>query len=173
MIMTETPKQGKKSQDYKELVYEWLAEEGIFRKDIDDPKASFHFGVNYPVGSQYHIDIVKPRDMKDGLLVVSILRVAPSHHTALNKLSQEKRAPLIHDLRMKLLERSPGFSVKEKDGVWEAVQFQVRILHDTLTKTRLLEAIDQVFRSMLIVIWTFGHHFGIPTENQQQPEFYA
>ncbi|MFW9985705.1 MAG: DUF2299 family protein, partial [Candidatus Odinarchaeota archaeon] len=66
-----------------------------------------------------------------------------------------------------------GFSVKENEGVWDAVQFQVRLLNDNLSKTTLLEAIDDVFRSMLIVIWTFGHNFGVPTEQQQQPGFYA
>jgi len=158
---------------WKETVYEWLAEEGMFRKEVDDPKAAFHFGINYPVNSPYHIEIVKPRDMKDGILVVAVLRVAPSHQTALAKLAKEKRAPLIHDLRLRLLEQSPGFSVKENDGVWEAVQFQIRLLYDNLSKTTLLEAIDDVFRGMLTVIWTFGHEFGAPTEQQQQPGFYA
>jgi hypothetical protein len=157
----------------KQKIYDWLAEEGMFRKDVDDSKARFHFGINYPVGSPYHIEIVKPRDMKDGILIVSVLRVAPSHKTALAKLSPEKRKPLIHDLKLLLLSRRPGFSVKENEDVWDAVQFQVRLLEDKLSKTSLLEAIDEVFRSMLFVIWTFGHHFGVPTEQQQQPGFYA
>jgi hypothetical protein len=157
----------------KQKIYDWLAEEGMFRKDVDDPKAGFHFGINYPVGSPYHIEIVKPRDMKDGLLVVSVLRIAPSHKTALAKLSPEKRNPLVHELKLQLLSRRPGFSVKENEGVWDAVQFQVRLLEDKLSKTSLLEAIDEVFRSMLFVIWTFGHHFGVPREQQQQPGFYA
>jgi hypothetical protein len=158
---------------WKETVYEWLAEEGMFRKEVDDSKAAFHFGINYPVNSPYHIEIVKPRDMKDGILIVAVLRVAPSHQTALSKLSNEKRAPLIHELRLRLLARPPGFSVKENNGVWEAVQFQIRLLFDNLSKTTLLEAIDDVFRSMLTVIWTFGHEFGTPKEQQQQPGFYA
>jgi hypothetical protein len=158
---------------WKDTVYEWLAEEGMFRKEVDDQKAAFHFGINYPVNSPYHIEIVKPRDMKDGILVVAVLRVAPSHQTALTKLAKEKHAPLIHDLRLRLLERRPGFSVKENSGVWEAVQFQIRLLYDNLTKTTLLEAIDDVFRSMLTVIWTFGHEFGAPTDQQEQPGFYA
>ena len=158
---------------WKDTIYEWLAEEGMFRKEVDDPKAAFHFGINYPVNSPYHIEIVKPRDMKDGILVIAVLRVAPSHQTALAKLEKEKRAPLIQDLRLRLLGRPPGFSVKENNGVWEAVQFQIRLLHDNLSKTSLLEAIDDVFRSMLTVIWTFGHEFGAPTEQQQQPGFYT
>jgi hypothetical protein len=162
-----------KAAEMKQRIYDWLAEEGMFRKDVDDPKAGFHFGINYPVGSPYHIEIVKPRGMKDGILIVSVLRVAPSHKTALAKLSPEKRKPLIHDLKLQLLNRRPGFSVKENDDVWDAVQFQIRVLDDNLTKTSLLEAIDEVFRSMLFVIWTFGHHFGIPADQQQQPGFYA
>ena len=161
------------TNEWKQKVYEWLAEEGMFRKEVDDKKSAFHFGINYPVGSPYHIEVVKPRDMKDGILIVSVLRVAPSHQNALAKLAPEKRKPLIHELRLRLLARRPGFSVKENDGVWDVVQFQVRLLQDTLSKTTLLEAIDEVFRSMLFVIWTFGHNFGVPTDQQQQPGFYA
>jgi hypothetical protein len=173
MNMSATTKPQKGSNEWKKKVYDWLAQEGMFRKEVDDPKSAFHFGINYPVGSPYHIEVVKPRDMKDGVLIVSVLRVAPSHQTALAKLSPEKRKPLIHNLKLRLLSRHPGFSVKEQDGVWDAVQFQVRLLHDRLSKTTLLEAIDDVFRSMLFVIWTFGHHFGVPTDQQQQPGFYA
>lgn len=173
MIVSKTSKPANEVNEWKQKVYNWLAEEGMFRKEVDDTKAAFHFGINYPVGSPYHIEIVKPRDMKDGILVVSILRVAPSHRNALAKLSSEKRKPLLHELKLRLLSRRPGFSVKENDGVWDAVQFQMRLLHDNLTKTTLMEAIDEVFRSMLFVIWTFGHNFGIPTGSHQQPEFYA
>ncbi len=174
MNMSGTTKPRKDSNEWKQKVYDWLAQEGMFRKEVDDAKSAFHFGINYPVGSPYHIEIVKPRDMIDGVLVISVLRIAPSHQTALAKQSPEKRKPLLHGLRLRLLSRRPGFSVKEDDGVWSAVQFQVRLLHDILTKTTLLEAIDDVFRSMLFVIWTFGHNFGVPTDQQQQqPGFYA
>ncbi|MFW9830427.1 MAG: DUF2299 family protein [Candidatus Thorarchaeota archaeon] len=171
--MTGATKSKEDNNEWKQKVYVWLAEEGMFRKEVDDPKAAFHYGINYPVGSPYHIEIVKPRDMKDGILIVSVLRVAPSHQTSLAKLSIEKRKPLTHDLRLRLLERRPGFSIKENEGVWEAVQLQVRLLNDSLSKTTLLEAIDDVFRSMLTVIWTFAHHFGAPSDQQQQPSFYA
>ncbi|MFX1565958.1 MAG: DUF2299 domain-containing protein [Promethearchaeota archaeon] len=171
--MSKITKSENGANEWKQRVYDWLAEEGMFRKEVDDAKSAFHFGINYPVGSPYHIEVVKPKDMKDGILVVSVLRVAPSHKNALAKLAPEKRKPLIHELRLRLLSRRPGFSVKENDGVWDAVQFQMRILHDNLTKTTLMEAIDEVFRSMLFVIWTFGYTFGIPTDSHQQPEFYA
>ena len=171
--MTDASKSKGGNKQWKQTIYDWLAEEGMFRKDVDDPKAAFHFGINFPVNSPYHIEVVKPRDMKDGVLIVSVLRVAPSHQTALAKLSVEKRKSLVHDLKLQLLTRRPGFSLKENEGVWDAVQFQVRLLNDNLSKTTLLEAIDDVFRSMLIVIWTFGHNFGVPTDQQQQPGFYA
>jgi hypothetical protein len=173
MNMADSPKPKSGNNEWKQTIYDWLAEEGMFRKEVDDPKAAFHFGINFPVNSPYHIEIVKPRDMKDGILIVSVLRVAPSHRTALVKLSIEKRKPLIHNLKLRLLTRRPGFSVKENEGVWDAVQFQVRLLYDTLSKTTILQAIDDVFRSMLIVIWTFGHNFGVPTDQQQQPGFYT
>jgi hypothetical protein len=172
MKVTETTKPIK-GDKWKQRVYNWLAEEGMFRKEVEDPKAAYHFGVNYPVGSPYHIEVIKPRDMKDGILVVSVLRIAPPHVTALAKLSDEKRKPLIHKLRLQLLQRRPGFSVKEKDGVWEGVQFQARLFYDTLTKSELMAALDDVFRGILIVIWTLGHYFGIPSGEKQQPGFYA
>ncbi|MFX1475109.1 MAG: DUF2299 domain-containing protein [Promethearchaeota archaeon] len=159
-------------KDWKQTVYSWLAEEGMFRKEVDDPKATFHFSANYPVGSPYQVELIKPRDMKDGLLVVAILRVAPQHRQKLTKMSPEKRKDLIFGLKMRLLQQRPGFSVKERDGAWDAAQFQVRLLYDTLSKTRLIEAIDDVFRCMLVVIWTFANAFGLPT-NAQQPGFYA
>ena len=171
--MTDSERQPKNTKEWKKTIYDWLAQEGMYRREVEDPKAAFHFGINYPVNSPYHIEIIKPRDMKDGILILSVLRVAPSHRTALSKLSDEKRKPIIHDLRLQLLQRRPGYSVKEQDGVWEAVQFQRRILYDELTKSRLVEAVDDVFRSMLTVIWTFGHHFGVPREQKQQPGFYA
>lgn len=171
--MTGTTKPKGKTNEWKQKVYDWLAEEGLFRKEVDDPKAAFHFGINYPVNSPYHIEIVKPRGMKDGILIISALRVTPSHQTALAKLSAEKRNPLIHDLKIRLLTRRPAFSVKENEGVWEAVQLTIRLLYDSLSKTTLIEAIDDIFRSMLIVVWTFGHNFGVPTDQQQQPGFYA
>jgi hypothetical protein len=159
-------------KDWKQTVYNWLAEEGMFRKDVDDPKAKFHFSANYPVGSPYQVEIIKPRDMKDGLLVVAVLRVAPQHRQKLTKMAPDKRRDLIFNLKIQLLQRRPGFSVKERDGAWDAAQFQVRLLYDTLNKTRLLEAIDDVFRCMLVVIWTFANAFGMPT-NIEQPGFYA
>lgn len=173
IMVTEPMKPSKSENKWKQKVYEWLAEEGMFRKEVDNTQASFHFGINYPVGSPYHIEVLKPRDMKDGILIVAVLRVAPSHKTALAKLSAEQRKPIIHDLKIRLLHRRPGFSVKEDDGVWDAVQFQIRLFYDNLSKTLLHEAIDDIFRSMITVVWTFGHHFGIPSGQKEEPGFYA
>ena len=166
------PESSDPQTDWKQTIYNWLAEEGMFRKEVDDLKATFHFNANYPVGSPYQVEIIKPRDMKDGVLVVAVLRVAPQHRQRLTKMAPEKRKDLIFELKLRLLQQRPGFSVKERDGAWDAAQFQVRLLHDGLTKTRLLEAIDDVFRCMLVVIWTFGNAFGLPT-NAEQPGFYA
>jgi hypothetical protein len=172
MKMTESVKPVKGNK-WKQRVYNWLAEEGMFRKEVEDPKATYHFRVNYPLGSPHHIEVIKPRDMKDGILVMSILRIAPPHVTALAKLADEKRKPIVHKLRLQLLQRRPGFSVKEDDGVWEAVQFQARLFYDNLTKSTLMTALDDVFRSILTVIWTLGHHFGIPSGQKPQPGFYT
>jgi hypothetical protein len=173
MNMTNSSKPTKGGNKWKQRVYNWLAEEGMFRKEVEDPKAAYHFRINYPVGSPYHSEVIKPRDMNDGILVLAVLRIAPPHVTALAQLSEEKRKPLVHELRLKLLQRRPGFSVKEKDGIWEAAQFQRRILYDSLTKSAILDALDDVFRSILTVTWTFGYHFGIPTDQKPQPGFYT
>lgn len=172
-MVTEPMKPSKNGDKWKQKIYEWLAEEGMFRKEVENDQASFHFSINYPVGSPYHIEVLKPRDMKDGILIITVLSVAPSHKTALAKLSAEQKKPLIHELKIRLLHRSPGFSVREKDGIWDAVQFQIRLFYDNLTKTVLHGAIDDIFRSMLTVVWTFGHHFGIPSGQKKEPGFYA
>ena len=98
------PKRSDHETDWKQTVYNWLAEEGMFRKEVDDPKAKFHFSANYPISSPYQVELIKPLDMKDGLLVVAVLRVAPQHRQKLNKMSPEKRKELIFNLKIQLLQ---------------------------------------------------------------------
>jgi len=150
----------------------WLEEEGLFGGEVEDPKALFHFRVNYPPGSPFHIDVVKPQNMEDGLLIIAVLKVSPPHRERMAQVPQARRREMFFQLKMRLLQRRPVFSVKESRGLWEAVSFQLRILNDNLTKTSLLEAVDESFRSMLTVIWWFNHHLGTPA-GQKWPGFYA
>jgi len=74
----------------KEIVRDWLVQEGILKAEVPDENAEWHFVVEFPPNSGQVSDIVKVKD-KDLVLVVSGIVLSEKHYKALHSLPKEKK----------------------------------------------------------------------------------
>lgn len=142
-----------------EKIKEWLIEEGIFKKDVPDDKAEWHYLVEFPADSKQMTDIVKPAN-KDVILVLSGIALSEKHYRALHSLTPEKKRKLIHRWKMDLLFRKAEFRMHPDSGNLQRIDFSVPIYSDELRKSVLMEALREVFRCKIYIIWNLNHEFG-------------
>ncbi|HID43480.1 MAG TPA: DUF2299 domain-containing protein [Archaeoglobaceae archaeon] len=142
-----------------EKVKQWLVEEGIFKKDVPDKKAEWHYLVEFPAGSNQMTDIVKPEN-KDVILVLSGIALSERHYRALHSLTSDKKRNLIHRWKMDLLFRKAEFRMHPESGDLQRIDFSVPIYTDEIKKSVLMEALREVFRCKIYIIWNLKHEFG-------------
>jgi hypothetical protein len=145
----------------REIVKEWLAEEGILKADVPDERAVFHYIVEFPPGSNQVSDVVKPVD-KDFIVVVSGIVLAENHYRALHSLPPEKKKKMIHRWKMDLLFREAEFRMVPDAENVQRVEFSIPIYEDELTKSKLMGALREIFKCKLYIIWNVQHEFDKP-----------
>jgi|Deesub1362B_J571_1020462.scaffolds.fasta_scaffold00281_24 hypothetical protein len=141
-----------------EKVKQWLNEEGIFRRKVDDEKAEWHYLVEFPANSKQMTDILKPLK-KDVVLVLSGIALSEKHYRALSSLPKKKKNSLIHRWKMDLLFRKAEFRIHPGSGDLQRIDFSVPIYTEEVRKSALMEALREVFRCKIYIIWNLQHEF--------------
>ncbi len=134
------------------MLKEWLIEEGIFRKEIEDEKSEFRYLVEFPSGSGQVCEVLKPKG-KDFVLVVGGIVLAEKHYKALHSMDRRKKMELIHKWKMDLLFREVEFRMIPDAENLERIEFQGVIYDEELTKPKLMRMLREVFRCKLYIIW--------------------
>jgi len=147
----------------REKVKQWLIEEGIFKTEVPDDNADWHFVVEFPIGSNQISDIIKVKG-RDLVVVVSGIILAEHHYKALHSLPKEKKKNLIFKWKMDLLFRKAEFRMLPDAENLRQIEFQVPIYIEELTKPKLMEALREIFRCKLYIIWSVNHEFEKTTD---------
>ncbi|HIP25757.1 MAG TPA: DUF2299 domain-containing protein [Archaeoglobus profundus] len=147
----------------REKVKHWLIEEGIFKTEVPDDNADWHFVVEFPSGSNQISDIIKLKG-RDLVVVVSGIILAEHHYKALHSLPKEKKRNLIFKWKMDLLFRKAEFRMLPDAENIRQIEFQVPIYVEELTKPKLMEALREIFKCKLYIIWSVNHEFEKTTD---------
>ena len=139
-------------------VKSWLIEEGIFKSEVPDENADWHYVVEFPIGSGQVSDIIKVKG-KDIVVVVSGIILADEHYRALHSLPPEKKKKLIFKWKMDLLFRKAEFRMLPDAENLRQIEFQIPIYLEELSKPKLMEALREIFKCKLYVIWSVNHEF--------------
>ncbi|ADC64754.1 Protein of unknown function DUF2299 [Ferroglobus placidus DSM 10642] len=141
-------------------VRDWLVEEGIYKDRVTDENADHHFIAEVPPSSGQLIDIIFPKSREDLVAIVSGVKLSDEHHARLMSLKAEKRDEILWKMRFDLLFLPTGFQILPSAENPQIFQFVRELYFDGLNKNLFIEAVNQVYRCKLFVIWTMQRLFG-------------
>ncbi|MDI9645781.1 MAG: DUF2299 family protein [Archaeoglobales archaeon] len=152
--------------DLVEKVKNWLVDEGIYKDRIPDDTAKVHFLAEIPPNSQQMIDIIFPKNREDMIIIGSGIKLADEHYKALMTLKKEKREEILWEMRFTLLFLETGFQILPSAEDPQIFNFTREIYADGLNKNLFMDAIKQVHRCKLYVVWMMQKLFGkVKSEN--------
>ncbi len=134
-------------------VREWLVEEGIYKDRITDENADYHFIAEVPPDSRQYIDVLFPKNRYDMVVVASGIKLADEHYRSLMSMSSERRNELLWEMRFTLLFLPTGFQILPNVNDPQLFQFTRELYFDGLNKNIFMDAVKQVHRCKLYVIW--------------------
>ncbi len=154
----------------KETIKKWLEENHHQVKEITDDAVSFHFEVDYPVGSLKRQRILQPKDFPGLVVVLNGVSIATEHLEKLKAQTEEERDSLYIDIRNDLIFLKNSYDMNlDEEGVAKQVQFSFEFYYDALTKTKLFEGLLLNHRTLIYIITKFNERFGIPNIQGDMP----
>lgn len=136
----------------KEKIKAWLEEAGIFREEIEDEKADFHYVVEFPLGSRQSCEIVNPKG-KDIVVFGSRLVLAEKHYKALHSLPKAQKFNLLWQIRFDLLFTEPEFRIIPSAEEFKSIEFTRTLYHEEINKPAVFRAMKEIYRCKLYIIW--------------------
>ncbi|NOZ59513.1 MAG: DUF2299 domain-containing protein [Euryarchaeota archaeon] len=137
----------------------WLQGEGIFREEVETEKTDFHFIVNFPAGSNYVSEVIKPKE-REYLIVGTSIQLADEHYKALHSLPKAEKEALLWQWRFDLLFRNAEFRMVPSARELRGVEFTRSIYLEDLSRTALMDALRELFKCKLYVIWRVAQLMG-------------
>jgi hypothetical protein len=150
----------RQKEEVAKKVREWLVEDGLYKDKVTDENADFHFLAEIPPNSRQFIDVVFPKNRDDMIVIASGVRLADEHYSALMSLSSERREELLWDIRFKLLFLETGFQIVPGVQDPRIFQFTRELYFDGLNKNVFMDALKQIYRCKLFIVWTMQKLFG-------------
>lgn len=135
-------------------VRDWLVEEGIYKDRVADENADHHFIAEVPPNSRQFIDVVFPKNRDDMVVIASGIKLSDEHYAQIMSLDAEKRNELLWEMRFTLLFLPTGFQILPNAENPQLFQFTRELYFDGLNKNLFMDALKQVHRCKLFVIWT-------------------
>ncbi len=146
--------------DFVEKIRNWLVEEGMYKDKVADEAARVHFVAEVPPNSGQVVDVIFPKNRDDMVIVASGVKLAEEHYRSLMSLNREKREEVLWDMRFRLLFLETGFQILPSVENPQIFQFTRELYFDGLNKNVFMDALRQVHRCKLFVIWTMHRLFG-------------
>lgn len=151
----------KTTEEAKNLINRWLISRGLTPKEAVYTNATFQIESKTPTGIGFAI--IQPVNLSRSVFVTTKVDVDPMHSKALKLMSPEERIGFVWKLKRELLAIPPGFLCQPTGGpevAPESIQFMKEISFDELTEGRLIEAMDQTCRGVILTAWMFLEKFG-------------
>jgi len=141
-----------------EEIKKWFVEEGIFKEEISDEKAEWHYLVEFPAGSKQISDVLKPIK-KDVVIVASGIALSKEHYRAMSTLPAKKRNEIIYKWKMDLLFRKAEFRIRANGSNVQKIEFSVPVYLEEASRGEIMDSLREVFRSKMYIIWSLQHEF--------------
>lgn len=127
---------------------------------IRSDMATFQLNLRFP-NPQSNINVFQPKGKNDTLIVGAVIEVAEPHKQQLRALDNEKREKFIWDLRLTLAQGNIEFEMRHPNNVLEFVRVHKFLFEDGFSKHAFMNALLDVNRSKLLVIWFIQREFGV------------
>lgn len=151
------------NEQAKEAIKKWLTENHHEVKEIKDDAVTFHFEIDYPVGSLKRQRVLQPKDFPGLIVLLNGVAIAQEHLEKLKKLQAAQREKFYSEIRNDLIFLDNSYDLNiDEDGVAKQVQFSYEFYFDSLTKTKLFEGLLLNHRTLLYIVTKFNDKFGIP-----------
>jgi hypothetical protein len=148
-------------------IQNWLAEEGMFKKEIPDDNSNFHFVINYP--ENHIIDLIQPKGKDDMILIGCATEIDPTQINLIKQSSNKDKQNFIWDIRLLLNNFLLDFELEHPNDILQRFVITDEIYEDGLSKNNLINIIKKVFKGKLQCIWklnrTFNNNKEILTKN--------
>ena len=131
----------------RNLIREYLLDEGILREKIKDQKIDFGFQFAFPPGKISKIMfVIKPKN-KDLIMIIIGTQISDPHINALNSLNNNKKMRFFMDLRKSFLLKDVYFRINIQNHRYE-ISDQLFLKNDgTISKNSFFSSIRKVFNS--------------------------
>jgi hypothetical protein len=150
-------------------VEELCLEEGITIRKIHNDMATFQLNLQFP-NPHSNINILQPKGKEDTLIIGAVIEVAKSHKQRLRTLEKEEREEFIWDLRLTLAKGNTEFEMRHPDNILEFVRVHKFLYEDGFSKNSFMNALLEVNRSKLLVIWFIQKKFGVSPSPKPEEE---
>ena len=145
--------------NYEKKVEELCLREGITLRRVQNDMANFQLNLQFP-NPQSNINVVQPKGKDDMIIIGAIIEIAETHRKSLQALEAKKREEFIWNLRLTLAKGNVEFELKHPDNILEFVRVHKFLFEDGFSKNAFMNALFDVNRSKLLVIWFIQKEFG-------------
>lgn len=147
------------------LIRDWMSDRMFIDPALSPSSApeGFHFVIGGKAANGLPFSILQPAQLKRTVVVIANVSLAKEHFDAFNSMEIKDRENLLLNLQRDLIFQSPTYSFNqeyERDGIFKGLQFIKEISYDELTEGKLGDAVNDVTKCVLWVIWTFREAFG-------------
>jgi hypothetical protein len=150
-------------QQATEAIKKWLDENHHKVQEVKDDQATFHYEIDYPIGSLKRQRILQPKEFPGLIVLLNGVSIAKEHIESLKKLTQEEREQFYGEIRNDLLFLKNSYDMNmDEEGVAKQIQFSYEFYLDGLTKTGVFEGLLLNHRTLIYIVTKFNDRFGIP-----------
>ena len=129
----------------KDLIQDYLLDEGILREKLKNPKLEFGFLISFPPGlnNGHKLNVFMPKG-KDFIIISLGTQINQEHVNALNSLG-EKKAIFFLNLRKLFLSKDVFFRIDAQNNRYEISDQIFLKQNNAISKNSLFKGIRRVF----------------------------
>lgn len=151
------------NEQAKEVLKKWLEENHHAVTEVKDDAATFHFEVDYPLGTLKRQRVLQPKEYPGLIVLLNGVAIAADHIDKLKAMTEDEREGLYATVRKDLIFLKNSYDINlDEHGIAKTVQFSYEFYFDGLTKTRLYEGLLLNHRTLLYIVTMFNDQFGVP-----------
>lgn len=151
-----------KSEENRLKIRNWLLAQEYTMQPAQIPGKSWAM-----VAESYHKDfgcLIAVEAKSPHIIGLGLTLPLEIYQNLLDALPSKERKEFLYDLRFKLLELDISFSVPFES--FAELVYATHLLEEELSKIRLLQAIHQLNKAILITVWSFERKFDIGDSNK-------
>ena len=150
-------------EEAKTSIEQWLRENGHDVNSVEDQNASFHFEIDYPLGSMKKQRLIQPKEYPGLIVLLNGVGVAEEHKEKLKELSEDETDTYHNFIRKAFIFAENSYDMSTDDaGIIEQIQFSYEFYTDSLTKTKLYRGLLLNHRALIYIVTLFNEKFGVP-----------